>query len=217
MDTDESNLIAQAVGGDAVAVQLLLVRHHATLVADIQRRLPAQLAGTVSAEDICQDTYIAAMRKMGDFHAAGEGGFYAWLRTIAERKLTDALRALGAAKRGGGKRVAEPVGGQATSMVGLLNLLAVDERTPSQSMARREVVQHVQSAFEHLETDYREALRLRYVLGLRVDEVARQMGRSDGAVKMLCNRALKQLGEQMGDLSRFLTQTVNLRPDSSKG
>jgi RNA polymerase sigma factor (sigma-70 family) len=70
---------------------------------------------------------------------------------------------------------------------------------------------------EQLEADYREALRLRHVKGLSVGEVARQMGRSDGAVKMLCNRALKQLCEQMGDLSRFLTQTLDLRPDSSKG
>lgn len=214
MDNDEANLIAQAVGGDAVAVQLLLVRHHAALVTHLQWRLPAALSGAVSVEDLCQETYIAAMRKLASVRPVGDGGFYAWLRTIADRKLTDAIRAAKAAKRGGGKRVAEPIGAEATSMVALLELLAVDERTPSQSMARREVVQHVQVALEGLDGDYREALRLRYVAGLGVAEVAQRMNRSEGAVKMLCNRALKQLGEQLGDLSRFVTRSFDLRGDS---
>lgn len=215
MSSDEANLIAQAAGGDPVAVQLLLVRHHAALVADIQRRLPAQLAGQFSADDICQETYVAAVRKMGDFQALEGGGFYPWLRTIAERKLTDAIRGVKAAKRGSGKRVTEPIGAEATSMVALLELLVVDERTPSQSMARREVVQHVQSALELLKTDYREALRLRYVKGMNVTEAAKQMGKTDGAMKMLCNRALKQLCEQLGDISRLTSGAVDVRPKTT--
>ena len=217
MQHDEAQLIAQAVSGDAVAVQLLLVHHHSSLVADLARRMPASLARVMSAEDLCQETYVAAVRKLSQFQPAGEGSFYAWLRTIAERKLADALRAAGAAKRGHGKRVVEPVGGEATSMVALLDLLAVDEHTPSRSMARREVIEHVQSALQRLDPDYREALRLRYIKGLSVGEVARQMGRSEGAVKMLCNRALQQLGAQMGDLSRFLTRSLDLRPDPPSG
>jgi RNA polymerase sigma-70 factor (ECF subfamily) len=217
MISDEAHLITLAVAGDAVAVQLLLVHHHAALVADIERRLPAHLARVLSAEDICQEAYVAAVRRLAQFQAAGEGSFFAWLRTIAEHKLMDAIRAAGAAKRGPRNRLIEPVGGEATSMVALLDLLAVDERTPSQSMARREVVQHVQSALERLETDHREVLRLRYVKGQSVGEVARQMGRSEGAVKMLCSRALKQLCEQLGDLSRFVTQAWDVRQDPSKG
>ena len=213
MDHDESKLIALAVNGDLVAAQILLVQHHAALMGDIRQRIPAQLAAQVSAEDVCQETYIAAIRKLGDFRAAHEGGFFAWLQTIAEHKLTDAIRSVGAAKRGGGRQVAEPVGGEAASIVGFLELLAVDQHTPSQSLARREVVQHVQEALDRLESDYREVLRLRFMKGLSVEQVAQQMARTDGAVKMLCSRALKQLCEQMGDLSRFTSQSVEVRRD----
>lgn len=216
MDNEESDLIQRAAGGDAVAVQLLLVRHHAALVSHLERRLPAALAEFIAVDDLCQETYIRAMRKLADFQPTAEGGFSAWLRTIAERRLTDAIRAAKAAKRGGGQRISEPIGAEATSMVALLEILAVDEQTPSQSVARREFAEHVQASLEQLEADYREALRLRYVQGQGVAEIAAAMGRTEGAVKMLCNRGLKQLADRMGDLSPFVSRTLCLPPQRLK-
>ncbi|MBI5866175.1 MAG: sigma-70 family RNA polymerase sigma factor [Planctomycetes bacterium] len=217
MDTDEKELIRQAVAGSAIAVQLLLVRHHASLAAHLQHHLPRTLAGSISVEDICQEAYIAVMRKIAEFNLESEGGFFAWIRTIAERKLTDAIRASGAAKRQAGKRLAAPVGGEATSRVALLGILAVHEHTPSRSLARREGVEHVQAGLGRLEGDYREALRLRYIMGLSVADVAQRMDRTEGAVKMLCNRGLRQLGERLGDLSRFVSVSVDLREKSRGG
>jgi DNA-directed RNA polymerase specialized sigma24 family protein len=47
---------------------------------------------------------------------------------------------------------------------------------------------------------------LRYLEGLRVAEVAKRIGRSEGAVHMLCTRGLQSLREELGDLSRFLSR-----------
>ena len=50
---------------------------------------------------------------------------------------------------------------------------------------------------EHLPDDRREALIMRFALGMDNREIARALGRSDGATKVLIHRAIKQLQEEM--------------------
>ena len=52
---------------------------------------------------------------------------------------------------------------------------------------------------EHLPDDRREALIMRFALGMDNREIARALGRTDGATKVLIHRAIKQLQEEMGD------------------
>jgi len=52
---------------------------------------------------------------------------------------------------------------------------------------------------DHLPEDRREALIMRFALGMDNREIARAMGRSDGATKVLIHRAIKQLQEEMSD------------------
>jgi RNA polymerase sigma-70 factor (ECF subfamily) len=49
-----------------------------------------------------------------------------------------------------------------------------------------------------LSDDRREALIMRFALGMDNREIARALGRSDGATKVLIHRAIKQLQEEMG-------------------
>ena len=46
-----------------------------------------------------------------------------------------------------------------------------------------------------LPDDRREALIMRFALGMDNREIARALGRSDGATKVLIHRAIKQLQE----------------------
>ena len=46
-----------------------------------------------------------------------------------------------------------------------------------------------------LPDDRREALIMRFALGMDNREIARALGRSDGATKVLIHRAIKQLEE----------------------
>ncbi len=48
-------------------------------------------------------------------------------------------------------------------------------------------------ALESLREDYREVVILRNLEGLKFSEVATQMGRSSGAIRMLWARAIEQL------------------------
>ncbi len=50
-----------------------------------------------------------------------------------------------------------------------------------------------------LSDDRREALIMRFALGMDNREIARALGRSDGATKVLIHRAIKQLQEEMAD------------------
>ena len=50
------------------------------------------------------------------------------------------------------------------------------------------------TALDELNSDYQTVLRLRYLEGLSVAETADRIGRSGGAVSMLCHRGLEQLG-----------------------
>jgi RNA polymerase sigma-70 factor, ECF subfamily len=65
--------------------------------------------------------------------------------------------------------------------------------------AGREELREVMANLEHLSDDRREALIMRFALGMDNREIARALGRTDGATKVLIHRAIKQLQEEMGD------------------
>jgi RNA polymerase sigma-70 factor (ECF subfamily) len=55
----------------------------------------------------------------------------------------------------------------------------------------------VMAGMEELSDDRREALIMRFSLGMSNREIARALGRSDGATKVLIHRAIKQLEEEL--------------------
>jgi RNA polymerase sigma-70 factor, ECF subfamily len=63
----------------------------------------------------------------------------------------------------------------------------------------RERLRHVFEGLTHLPDDRREALIMRFALGMDNREIARALGRTDGATKVLIHRAIKQLEEVMDE------------------
>jgi RNA polymerase sigma-70 factor (ECF subfamily) len=61
----------------------------------------------------------------------------------------------------------------------------------------REELRAVIANLEHLSEDRRDALIMRFALGMDNREIARALGRTDGATKVLIHRAIKQLQEEM--------------------
>ena len=59
----------------------------------------------------------------------------------------------------------------------------------------RDELQRILAGIEHLPDDRREALIMRFSLGMDNREIARAMGRTDGATKVLIHRAIRQLEE----------------------
>jgi RNA polymerase sigma-70 factor (ECF subfamily) len=63
----------------------------------------------------------------------------------------------------------------------------------------REELRQVIDRLDRLSDDRRDALIMRFALGMSNREIARALGRSDGATKVLIHRAIKQLEEEMKD------------------
>jgi RNA polymerase sigma-70 factor (ECF subfamily) len=61
----------------------------------------------------------------------------------------------------------------------------------------REELRDVMDGLTKLPDDRREALIMRFALGMDNREIARALGRTDGATKVLIHRAIKQLEEQL--------------------
>ena len=66
-----------------------------------------------------------------------------------------------------------------------------------QIAAGREELRQVMENLKHLPDDRREALIMRFALGMDNREIARALGKTDGATKVLLHRAIKQLEEMV--------------------
>ena len=201
-DVTKQDLTARAVTGDEDAIIRLLWCHYDRLAAHIAPQLPESLRGAVGVEDILQETFIKAWRAIGSFKAQGANSFFAWLAQIAKNTLLDNIKAQRRVKRGRKRIVADR---SPSSVATLLEVLACDERTPSRVVRRREVEQALRVALAGLKNEYRQALQLRYMEGLPVDVAAARMNRTEGALHMLCHRAIEKLRKTMGSASKYLS------------
>jgi RNA polymerase sigma-70 factor, ECF subfamily len=74
-----------------------------------------------------------------------------------------------------------------------------DPHGTEQIVEGRERLREVMTKLDHLSEERREALIMRFALGMSNREIARAMGKTDGATKVLIHRAIKQLEELMDD------------------
>lgn len=200
---DDAQLVDAAIGGSVGAMKRLLVAHRTELLAYVGRHLPPELRATHDAEDVVQDVWIKAYREIAAFRPEGERAFYRWLATIARHQLIDLGRRRAAVKRRAKVTGAGDLYDADGSVAAMLADLAVYRRTPSRSAIWHEVLTSLDAAFGRLALDHQTALRLRYFDGLSVADTASAMRRSEGAVLMLCTRAMKALREQIRSLPAF--------------
>jgi RNA polymerase sigma-70 factor (subfamily 1) len=200
---DESTLISNAVAGDSAALEMLLFRRRKRLLAYVQAHFPAELVGFLEPQDVLQDTWLKAIRAISEFRPGGPDPVYRWLVTIARNLILDQVKYARTAKRKN-TRVPTDRMDDDTSIIRLLEELAVYRRTPSKSAASHELIVALDSAIERLPPDQARALRLRHLEGLEIREIAHRMRRTEGSVSMLCNRALKSLRWDMRSVSLYM-------------
>lgn len=196
LDTEEErNLIAAAVGGDRLALHVMLLAYRSELLRYVERQMPTSLRETIDAEDVVQEAHLLAYRGISSFTPSEPGHFGAWLRTIARNRLLDMLKEQARLKRGGG-RIRRLAGGGPNDdqdMVELLETLAVYRRTPSVSAAAHELAMALERSIERLPEDWGAALRLRHMEGLDIRSAAERMQRTEEAYRKLCSRGYERL------------------------
>ena len=97
-------------------------------------------------------------------------------------------------------------GAERSSIAALIDLVAVNEWTPSRSAGGHEAAAAVQVALAGLKPEYRAALSVRYLEGLTAAEAAGRLGTTEGAVHKLCSRALHTLRESLGEAAKYLSR-----------
>lgn len=142
--------------------------------------LRARTSTAVDAEELTSRTFLNAFTHLDQYRARG-GGFGAWLLTIAHNLLVNWYR----------DRGRRP---PATS---LDEALAVPSQAPGpeSSLERNERIRAIRAAIEGLPEERRRLVALKYVDGRTNAEIGRMMGRTEGAVKALHHRTLRQLQE----------------------
>jgi RNA polymerase sigma-70 factor (ECF subfamily) len=184
-----ADLLSRARAGDAEAAGLLLEKYRPYLRLIAQRLLDQNLAARLDASDLVQQTCLSILGRLPQFDGGDEAQFIAWLRTIHEHNIADAIRDhLRTAKRAAGREVsldAEQLAAQLRAS------------SPSQRVLVGESAARLAAALAELPDDQREAVRLRYLEGRSLAEIAGRTSRSVVAAAGLVKRGLIQLRKTM--------------------
>ena len=128
------------------------------------------------AEDATERTFLAALAAIDRFTDEG-ASFRAWLFRIAHNQLANALRGRRRRRTDALDAVPELPGGE----------------DPARTVDRADDARRVRRALGTLPDDRRQVLILRFVDGLSAREIGEVLGRSEGAVRVLQHRALREL------------------------
>jgi len=201
----EDDLQQRIKAGDRDALGEYIHDHSPQLLAFINRRMSDGLKKKVDADDILQELTISCLNAI-DSVDLGDREPMSWLFQQAERRIIDAHRRhFTTEKRSAGKEVGlnAKVGGADGGSLG--DLIALSMTSPSQAFSRDQREFHLIAALESLPEEGREALRLRYLEGLSSKEIAEQIGKTDGATRVLLSRSLKKLEDVLGENNHFQT------------
>ena len=134
------------------------------------------------AEDLTEQTFLQAYRHFERAQRESDGRpLRPWLIRIAHNLAANYYR----------DRARKPTA-------------ALDDAGPisaphdtAQVVEGRDELQRILAGVDELPDDRREALIMRFALGMDNREIARALGRTDGATKVLIHRSIKQLQEEM--------------------
>ena len=187
-ERDDQDLVADVRSGDDRAFEALYTRY--------RRRIAAYVQGMVGdharAEDITQEVFISALRRMRETERAI--AFKPWIYEIAKNACIDSYRR---------SRRAEEVsldadGGLAPADYGRLT---GPDQSPETAVEGKQKLGDLCSAFGGLSETHHEILVLREFEGLSYREIGERMGLSRPSVESTLFRARRRLTEEYDDLA----------------
>jgi RNA polymerase sigma-70 factor (ECF subfamily) len=170
-------LVELARGGDAEAFGMLYDHYQPS----VYRFLYYRTRSVVVAEDLCSETFFRALRNMPSFRWQGKD-FGAWLMTIARNLATDHFKA----GRTRLELTTEDMGQHDDSTEG-----------PENAVLASLTNEILLEALTQLPNEQRDCLIMRFLQGMSIAETAAALGRSDGAIKQLQLRGVRNLAKLM--------------------
>ena len=180
--------------GDKEAANRLWERYYEKLIPAVRIRLGQKLRGKMETMDVVQSVFCEAVRSADQREFESEGHFRAWLNQLVENRIRKEARYFGRQKRDMQK---EEV---------FLNTKR-EERRPDRTLSPRPVsiVEHfdelarMEQALEHVPSDVREILVMRYFEELTYAEIGERIEKSEEATRKIVNRAVQMLAREMND------------------
>ena len=179
-DLNDAQLVARSLACDHEAFGRLVDRHAPSIV-----NLAYRMVGNrTEAEDLAQETFLAAFKALGTFRA--DSKFSTWLYRIASNKCMDWLR------------VKRPGQGQYdVDADEHLDFHLAEERTPEDLLSQQQVAQELDLAIQRLPPLYREAFVLKHVEGLSYEEMEDILGVRGDTLKMRVYKGRVQLSREL--------------------
>ncbi len=189
-------LLASALRGrsEDLGRLLELYRNYLHLLARTQ--IDLHLQGKIDPSDLVQETMLEAFRDFRQFRGGTEAELLGWLRRILVHNLARLVeRHVGTQKRNVRREVSlhRRLADLERSSANVEAALVSQWSSPSAQAQRRETAAILADQLARLKPDHRDVIVLRNLEGLSFEEVARRMGRTAGAVRMLWLRALDRL------------------------
>ena len=186
---DDAALIRRSLGGDHEAFGVLVSRHARSILSVTSR----MLGQTADAEDVAQETFVAAFRSLARFQF--DAKFSTWLYRIAVNKCTDALRA-----RRPTVSLDQPADDDTTTA-----WQPLDDATPEWELEQVELAWELDKGIEALPHMYRESFVLKHIEGLGYDEMSAILGVNRDTLKMRVYKARTLLCRSLAHLRSVRT------------
>ena len=167
---DEESLVRRAQHRDQEAFAQLYEEHF----DKIYRYVTLKIGNETEAEDMTQQVFLNALQSISSFKWKGIP-FSAWLFRIAHNQVVDYFRSK--------KRTTVP----------LDESLVSDNNNPQSIVEQKLDIEQLLLATKQLTEAQREVISLRFAGELPIAQVAKAMGKSQGAVKALQHSAIVAL------------------------
>jgi RNA polymerase sigma-70 factor (ECF subfamily) len=178
------------VGTGDPSRQLERFRAYLRLLA--RNQLDSALQSKVDLSGVVQQTLLEAHQAWDQLRHWNEPQQAAWLRTALARNLTDEVRKLRTAARDVAREHSLGAALEESS-ARLEACLSNQDDSPSERAIRNERLLNLAEALEQLPDDQRRAVEWHHLQGQPLEQVAKQLRRSKGAVAALLHRALQKL------------------------
>ena len=187
---DPAELALRAGQDDALAP--LFEQYRERLQRMVHFRLDPRLVGRLDAEDVLQESYLEAGKRLQAFRD-DDKPFLVWIRLMTQQTMIDLHRKhLGAKMRSAGREVHAPA---SATMSGFF---VGHFTSPSQAVMREEQRLKIEQALESMDEIDREVLLLRHFEELSNKEAAAVLGIQENAAS---NRYVRALGRLKGFLT----------------
>ncbi|WP_375000481.1 sigma-70 family RNA polymerase sigma factor [Aeromicrobium sp. CTD01-1L150] len=170
-------LVDLARNGDAEAFGQLYDHY----VSGIYRFIYYRVGSTHLAEDLASETFVRGLRAIQRFNWQGKD-FGAWLTTIARNLIVDHFKSSRARLEVVADAVPERHDTQSGPEDGVLELLT------------NEILYDLVA---NLPPEQRDCVLMRFIQGLSIAQTAAALGRSEGAIKQLQLRAVRNLAKKI--------------------